>query len=413
MAPETQKRDETNSADGHTAGFDCLSCVRGPQKPSKNGANGVATLVSESSHGGEDLWDATAAEHRRAESGSPNKFPEHLVIMVNGIIGSADNWRYAANQFVKKLPDKVVVHCSERNASLRTFDGVDQMGVRLAEEVKTVIESKPGVKKISFVAHSLGGLVARYAIGILYEPPSGHKPEVQNSDDSIDGDLNHNVEEESNGKIAGLEPMNFITFATPHLGSRGHRQLPILCGIRSLENAASHSAHWFVGRTGRHLFLNDNDDDGKPPLLRRMLTDCGDLYFMSALCAFKRRVAYANVQYDHMVGWCTSSIRRQCELPELRKLPINEKYPHILNVEIGDCNNAVPRAPAPKGDYTTDPIEEEMIASLTQVPWERVDVCFHKSRLKFLAHSTIQVKWNWMHSEGADVICHLIDNFLL
>jgi len=26
-------------------------------------------------------------------------------------------------------------------------------------------------------------------------------------------------------KIAGLEPMNFITFATPHLGSRGNKQV--------------------------------------------------------------------------------------------------------------------------------------------------------------------------------------------
>ena len=27
------------------------------------------------------------------------------------------------------------------------------------------------------------------------------------------------------GKIAGLEPMNFITFATPHLGTRSHKQV--------------------------------------------------------------------------------------------------------------------------------------------------------------------------------------------
>lgn len=29
------------------------------------------------------------------------------------------------------------------------------------------------------------------------------------------------------GRIAGLEPMNFITFASPHLGSRGHKQVKI------------------------------------------------------------------------------------------------------------------------------------------------------------------------------------------
>jgi len=30
------------------------------------------------------------------------------------------------------------------------------------------------------------------------------------------------------GKIAGLEPINFITSATPHLGCRGHKQVIVL-----------------------------------------------------------------------------------------------------------------------------------------------------------------------------------------
>lgn len=64
--------------------------------------------------------------------------------------------------------------------------------------------------KISFVAHSLGGLIARYAIGKLYSPETV-------SDGSLD--------EELKGRIAGLEPINFITSATPHLGSRGHKQV--------------------------------------------------------------------------------------------------------------------------------------------------------------------------------------------
>lgn len=31
-----------------------------------------------------------------------------------------------------------------------------------------------------------------------------------------------------------------------------------------------------------------------------------------------------------------------------------------------------------------------MIRGLTQVPWERVDVSFHKSRQRYVAHNTIQ-----------------------
>ncbi|GAB2291492.1 hypothetical protein Dimus_025747 [Dionaea muscipula] len=36
--------------------------------------------------------------------------PEHLVVMVNGLAGSATDWKFAAEQFVKRLPETVIVH---------------------------------------------------------------------------------------------------------------------------------------------------------------------------------------------------------------------------------------------------------------------------------------------------------------
>eukprot|EP00262_Sarcandra_glabra_P010402 TRINITY_DN25680_c0_g1_i1.p1 TRINITY_DN25680_c0_g1~~TRINITY_DN25680_c0_g1_i1.p1 ORF type:complete len:403 (+),score=57.96 TRINITY_DN25680_c0_g1_i1:143-1351(+) len=344
-------------------------------------SKGEKKLEVETVHGdGEDLWGVAAVEV---------KFPEHLVVMVNGIVGSAKDWRYAAEQFVKKLPDKVIVHCSECNSSRLTFDGVDLMGERLAEEILSVVRRMHGVRKISIVAHSLGGLVARYAIGKLYEP----------------------IPVKEGGRVAGLEPMNFITFATPHLGSRGHKQLPFLCGLPFLERQASQTAHLIVGRTGKHLFLTDNND-GRPPLLVRMVDDCYDLNFMSALRSFKRRVAYANANFDHMVGWRTSSIRRQHELPKYHLLVKYEKYPHIVYIERENAENLDKGATSPIKGQNVD-LEEEMIRGLTQVSWERVDVSFHKSKQRYIAHSTIQVKSYWMNSDGVDVVFHMIDNFVL
>ncbi|KAA8539762.1 hypothetical protein F0562_026454 [Nyssa sinensis] len=191
-----------------------------------------------------------------------------------------------------------------------TLDGVDVTGERLAEEVLEVIKQKPSLRKISFVAHSVGGLVARYAIGRLYRPPKS-----ENDEDS----LVSVSEEETKGTIGGLEAMNFVTVATPHLGSRGNKQVPFLFGVTAFEKTASRVIHWIFRRTGQHLFLTD-DDDGMPPLLRRMLEDHGECYFMSALSSFKRRVAYSNVGYDHIVGWRTSSIRRNSELPKWENL---------------------------------------------------------------------------------------------
>jgi triacylglycerol esterase/lipase EstA (alpha/beta hydrolase family) len=61
------------------------------------------------------------------------------------------------------------------------------------------------MRKISFIAYSIGGLVARYAIGRLYNAP-------ENEADGV-------------GTICGLMALNFITLASPHLGSIGHKQV--------------------------------------------------------------------------------------------------------------------------------------------------------------------------------------------
>ncbi|XP_034894050.1 uncharacterized protein [Populus alba] len=360
-------------------------------------------LKVEVESGGEDFMDAAVAEARVS--------PQHLVIMVNGIIGSSADWRYAADQFVKKLPDKILVHRSECNHSKLTFDGVDLMGDRLAEEVLAVVRHRPEVRKISFVAHSLGGLVARYAIARLYEnlPKSAHSNLTENSLDEEHTNSMHCLEQPCEARIAGLEPVNFITFATPHLGSRGNKQLPILCGLPFLERRASQTAHLIVGRTGKHLFLTDNDNG--IPLLLQMVNDSDGLRFISALRAFKRRVVYANANYDHIVGWGTSSIRRQNELPKSNLLVTDNKYPHIVYVERERGDHNSDKKTLVVGKQTTD--LEEMIKGLTQVPWERVDVSFHKSKQRYIAHNTIQVKSYWLNSDGADVVFHMIDNFLL
>jgi triacylglycerol esterase/lipase EstA (alpha/beta hydrolase family) len=74
--------------------------------------------------------------------------------------------------------------------------------------------------KVSFIAHSVGGLVARYAIGRLYRPPPENEPMQDSS--------NKESKVDSIGTICGLEAMNFITVATPHLGSRGNKQVSTL-----------------------------------------------------------------------------------------------------------------------------------------------------------------------------------------
>lgn len=344
-----------------------------------------------------------------AEIAGERRNPTHLVIFINGLIGSASDWKFGAKQFVKRFPEDVLAHCSKCNSSTLTFDGVDVMGERLAQEVISVIKHRPELQKISFVGHSLGGLIARYTIGRLYGQNITRETFEENGDCRSVEPGAQCLEEKSKGKIAGLEPMNFITFATPHLGSIGHKQIPILCGFYALEKMVSRTS-WIIGRTGKHLFLKDHDE-GKPPLLLQMINDCGDLKFMSALQCFRRRVVYSNVRFDHIVGWKTSSIRHQHELPKRQHLHKNEKYPHIVNVETN--KTAIQQEALLEGKFDSIDMEEAMIKGLNRVSWERVDVSFRKSRQRFFAHNTIQVNTYRINSDGADVIFHMIDNFLL
>ena len=92
-------------------------------------------------------------------------------------------------------------------------------------QVLSVVARRPELQKISFVCHSLGGLIARYAIGRLYTQCDQRDSPEENGDCKTCNCGTQCQEHKSKGKIAGLEPFNFITFATPHLGSGFHKQV--------------------------------------------------------------------------------------------------------------------------------------------------------------------------------------------
>ncbi|KAL3615125.1 hypothetical protein CASFOL_040786 [Castilleja foliolosa] len=360
--------------------------------------------------------------------------PDHLLVLVHGILASPSDWIYFEAELNKRLGKKFFIYASSCNTFTKTFTGIDGAGKRLADEVMQVLKKKKSLKKISFLAHSLGGLFARYAVGALYTPAKTKNYK---------------------GLIAGLEAINFITLATPHLGVRGNKQLPFLLGVPFLEKLAAPLAPIFTGRTGSQLFLTDGKPN-KPPMLLRMASDCEDGKFISALGVFKCRVLYANVSYDrililmkteswlillrrmktlatsatiltlwgYMVGWRTSSIRREVELckPPRRSL---DGYKHVVDVEycppVSSAGpNFPPEAAKAKEAAQKEPnlqntveyheiMEEEMIHGLQRLGWRKVDVSFHSSFWPFFAHNNIHVKNEWFHNAGAGVVAHVAD----
>ena len=68
-------------------------------------------------------------------------------------------------------------------------------------QIKRLVSANPFLRDISIVGNSLGGLYARYAVSLLYEPRAK--------------------------SIAGLRPKTFMTVATPHLGVRRFLVVPV------------------------------------------------------------------------------------------------------------------------------------------------------------------------------------------
>ncbi|XP_057544494.1 uncharacterized protein LOC130823762 isoform X1 [Amaranthus tricolor] len=342
--------------------------------------------------------------------------PDHLLVLVHGILASPSDWTYFEVELKKRLGRNFLIYASSSNTFTKTFRGIDGAGKRLADEVQQIVNKTESLKKISFLAHSLGGLFARYAVGMLFTP--------SNLDDGNLDDTSATGLSTKHGLIAGLQPINFITLASPHLGVRGRKQLPFLFGLPFLEKLALPLAPVFAGRTGSQLFLTD----GKPnraPLLLKMATDCEDGKFISALAAFKCRIIYANVSFDHMVGWRTSSIRREDELPRPPQRSL-DGYKHVVDVEYcppvsSEKPNFAPEVAKAKEAAQTEPsdhntveyhelVEEEMIRGLQRLGWKKVDVSFHSALWPFFAHNNIHVKNEWFHNAGSGVVKHVADS---
>ncbi|KAM7530604.1 hypothetical protein LguiB_034014 [Lonicera macranthoides] len=360
------------------------------------------------------------------ESSNVKDEPDHLLVLVHGILASPNDWTYVEAELKKRLGRNFLIFASSCNTYTKTFTGIDGAGKRLAEEVTQVVRKTESLKRISFLAHSLGGLFARHAVAVLYSPNDASSgSELSESLAFLANANSKNTSSSLNqGMIAGLEPINFITLASPHLGVRGKKQLPFLLGVPFLERLAAPIAPILAGRTGSQLFLTDGKPN-KPPLLLRMASDCEDGKFISALGAFRCRIVYANVSYDHMVGWRTSSIRREKELvkPPQRSL---DGYKHVVDVdyyppvssngphfppEAAKAKETAQKAPNTQNTLEYhDIMEDEMIRGLQQLGWKKVDVSFHSTFWAFFAHNNIHVKNEWFHNAGAGVVAHVADS---
>ncbi|KAH8672928.1 putative serine esterase-domain-containing protein [Ilyonectria robusta] len=242
--------------------------------------------------------------------GSPQA--EHLCVLVHGLWGNPTHMRNIAKSLREQYStDDLYLLLAKQNSGSFTYDGIERGGERVCAEIEQQlrdIESSGGkIKKLSIVGYSLGGLISRYAIGLL----------------------------DAKGILDTVECMNFTTFASPHLGVRTplkgwHNHVWNVMGARTLS------------MSGRQLFLIDKFRDTDRPLLS-VLADPKSI-FMSGLSKFKRRSLYANIVNDRSAVYYTTGIQKTDPFTKIDNVKVNflKGYEGVIL----DSKNPV--APRPK-----------------------------------------------------------------
>jgi pimeloyl-ACP methyl ester carboxylesterase len=94
----------------------------------------------------------------------------HLFVLVHGFQGNSFDMRLMRNNLALAYPDAAFLSSTSNEDD--TDGDISEMGARLAVEVRNYIaEWCPGsaLGRLSFVAHSLGGLIVRSAVALLEE----------------------------------------------------------------------------------------------------------------------------------------------------------------------------------------------------------------------------------------------------
>ncbi|KAB8556638.1 hypothetical protein FH972_025674 [Carpinus fangiana] len=201
----------------------------------------------------------------------------HLCVFVHGLWGSPGHLSFISGSLRDAHPD-LHLFSPKTNAGNLTYDGIEVGGERVTEEVeKELSELEAAGKKVtrmSVIGYSLGGLIARYVVGLLY----------------------------SRGVFErGIEPVNFTTFATPHLGVRS----PVIGWKNQLFNVFGART---LSASGTQLFATDTFRDTGRPLLA-VLADPGSI-FVRGLALFQKRSLYANIINDRSVTFYTAGLSR-------------------------------------------------------------------------------------------------------
>ncbi|WWC67845.1 uncharacterized protein I206_101762 [Kwoniella pini CBS 10737] len=172
---------------------------------------------------------------------------------------------------------QLVIMIAGGMTSQLTYDGIDVCASRVAYEIDLKIREleKEGknVDKFSVMGYSLGGLVARYLVGLLHS----RQPSFFDKH----------------------RPISFSTISTPHYGIPKYNTL--------LSRVLTYLGARVMSRSGEQLYVADNySDEDQRPLLEIMANPRGIFY--QGLEKFTRLEIYASAVNDHTVPYPSAAI---------------------------------------------------------------------------------------------------------
>lgn len=214
--------------------------------------------------------------------------PAHLVVLTHGLFSNLTaDMLYIKDSLEQKAKDNLIVCGYEGNAG-QTEKGVEKLGIRVAKYVKDVIKNSidggTKIDKISFIGHSLGGLIQTYALKYLI------------STEGIDYFTSRQI-----------RPVNFLCLASPLLGILSEMSI-LITWVFDLGT---------LGKTGRDLTLLKrlpsikylcNNQYKARDVFRPVLKSLPSEPLPSILGQFDNLAVYANAVNDGIVPLRTASL---------------------------------------------------------------------------------------------------------
>lgn len=212
-----------------------------------------------------------------------SKQGSHLFVLIHGLWGVPQHMGSLEESIRNYIDPKenAIFLLPSQNSKFKTFDGIEILGYRALLEIcqfirkhnnSSDLETKQ-ITKISIIGYSLGGLVSRFVVGKMFTECAEY--------------------------FKGIEPVLFLTVASPHLGIRFFNPSssifrtflnPVLTVLGS--NA--------LGKSGRELFIANRYSN--------ILVQLSEGEFIDGLSKFKHRTVVANVKNDRTVAFYTAFI---------------------------------------------------------------------------------------------------------